>query len=357
MTENSSSPFQVFRETKFFASLDGLRSLAILAVIWQHGYSGHGVPHNVFGRGHHGVGLFFAISGFLITTLLLRERDRNGHIDYRAFFTRRALRIFPLYYAILAIYFTMVTVLDGHPARTQLFYDNLPYHFVYLSNWCPTGTFGFAWSLATEEQFYLVWPWILILLPKRAPIFVVLGIWGLKLFLYREVAAGNLDGLWFPTLFFRKISDSILAGICLAWLLHHRRSFAIIRPVLAFPLAPFVYLGLCLWLLNGHYHHEEWGYLSLAFALFIGSAIIREDHSARAILTFPALSRIGVVSYGMYLTHQIFMSGISRLADTQIPQASFLRFAITTLLAFLAASLSYRYFETPFLNLKKRFSR
>jgi peptidoglycan/LPS O-acetylase OafA/YrhL len=91
-----------FRANNRFGSLDGLRALSVVAVIWHH--SGGGMVASEWAQhGHHGVTLFFAISGFLITTLLLRERDRHGAIDLRAFYVRRALRIFPLYYAVLLI--------------------------------------------------------------------------------------------------------------------------------------------------------------------------------------------------------------------------------------------------------------
>jgi peptidoglycan/LPS O-acetylase OafA/YrhL len=90
--------------------LDGLRCLSIAAVIWHHA---GGTRHSgLLFRGHHGVSLFFAISGFLITTLLLRERVRNGQVSLGRFYGRRTLRIFPLYYAVIALYVALVYLLD-----------------------------------------------------------------------------------------------------------------------------------------------------------------------------------------------------------------------------------------------------
>src|SRR5882672_6045500 len=93
----------LFQKAKYFPLLDGLRAVSIVGVVWHHA---GGALHfsGPLSRGYHGVSLFFVISGFLITTLLLRERSRTGAISLRKFYLRRALRIFPLYYAVLALY-------------------------------------------------------------------------------------------------------------------------------------------------------------------------------------------------------------------------------------------------------------
>jgi peptidoglycan/LPS O-acetylase OafA/YrhL len=155
-----------YLSVRYFSSLDGLRAISILLVIWHHAVGGEGI----LGRGHHGVGLFFAISGFLITTLLVREHSEHGSINIRAFYLRRALRIFPLYYAVLAIY-TLGWFLGtrGTPIGDG-FLENLPAFATYTTNWFvqlepgEPVAFYHAWSLATEEQFYLLWPPVLIAL-------------------------------------------------------------------------------------------------------------------------------------------------------------------------------------------------
>ena len=100
----SESESRRFVETRHFPALDGLRGLSILAVIWHHAVDPAGI------WGYFGVSLFFAISGFLITTLLLRERAATGRISLRNFYMRRTLRIFPLYYAVVALYVVVVLV-------------------------------------------------------------------------------------------------------------------------------------------------------------------------------------------------------------------------------------------------------
>ena len=139
---------------KRFGALDGLRALSIVPVVWH-----HATPHpldGVLGRGPLGVDLFFATSGFLITTLLLREREGGG-IDLRAFYTRRTLRIFPLYYFVLGGFVLhAIFVRAPGPVRDH-FLASVPSYATYTSNWFVDNAvphavvFSFAWSLATEE--------------------------------------------------------------------------------------------------------------------------------------------------------------------------------------------------------------
>jgi peptidoglycan/LPS O-acetylase OafA/YrhL len=146
---------QEFQRTRFFPGLDGLRCLSIVLVLAYH-VSG---MHSWFlGRGYLGVSLFFAISGFLITTLL-REQDTHGQISLGRFYARRSLRIFPLYYAVLGIYVLLVVFAEKGVEERAEFFANLPSFLTYTSNWFVTLEpdkriiFYFAWSLATEEQF------------------------------------------------------------------------------------------------------------------------------------------------------------------------------------------------------------
>jgi peptidoglycan/LPS O-acetylase OafA/YrhL len=176
-----------FLNTRTFHDLDGLRAISVIAVVWHHTAALAFPDVHVLQQGLYGVDFFFAISGFLITTLLLREHRRTGRISYRRFLGRRALRIFPLFYVVLATYVLLtIATRRGTPEATE-FFHNLPAFATYTSNWFvdlehgTSVTFYFAWSLATEEQFYLLWPPLLILLLARwrrsvvAPIVAVLA--------------------------------------------------------------------------------------------------------------------------------------------------------------------------------------
>ena len=153
---------------RYFAGLDGLRCLSITAVVWH-----HCLPANSSGiatRGFLGVDLFFVLSGYLIVTLLLREKDRKGHISLKDFWLRRILRLVPAYYLALALLMLTYLVFKPNAPATAELLKSLPIYALYLSNWFSpqVPNLGPTWSLATEEQFYLVWPILEVLLSPLA---------------------------------------------------------------------------------------------------------------------------------------------------------------------------------------------
>src|SRR5262249_8406845 len=137
-----------------------------------------GLP--ILHRGQLGVHLFFAISGFLITSLMIRERMQYGRVSLAKFYMRRSLRIFPLYYATILVYVLLVLSLEQNSAAGREFFHNLPAFCTYTTNWFVRLTSGervvfyFAWSLAVEEQFYLTWPWVERYV-KSGPRMLILG--------------------------------------------------------------------------------------------------------------------------------------------------------------------------------------
>jgi peptidoglycan/LPS O-acetylase OafA/YrhL len=157
--------FSDFSRVRFFGSLDGLRALSILGVLWTHVWYVSGLEYYnrlqhypVLKMGAFGVDVFFGISGFLITTLLLRERSKNGRISLRDFYLRRSLRIWPLYYATLGIYVLLVIFLQRGTGRDGIFFHFLPgyltFTYTWFAGWAASGAvFNFAWSLSVEEQF------------------------------------------------------------------------------------------------------------------------------------------------------------------------------------------------------------
>jgi peptidoglycan/LPS O-acetylase OafA/YrhL len=233
------SDHAAFRAKSRFGSLDGLRALSVAGVIWHH--SGGGLVASEWAQlGHHGVTLFFAISGFLITTLLLREKDQRGAIDLRAFYIRRALRIFPLYYAVLLVYVVVVFAMERHSKVGQDFFPNLIYYATYTSNWFVAldgrVIFYFSWSLAAEEQFYLVWPPLMKRLGTRARALavtaaVVVAIAVLDVLLPRWLPDSSVAQMALRVV--HNIPLAIIAGVVAALMLHDPRWFARCRPWLA----------------------------------------------------------------------------------------------------------------------------
>jgi peptidoglycan/LPS O-acetylase OafA/YrhL len=161
-THPQASAHAVFKATRRFDSLNGWRAIAILGVIWHHTMA-NAFASPIAQQGKHGVTLFFVISGFLIVTLLLREKEQAGSISLGKFWGRRCLRILPVYYGTLLLYVALVGMAE-HSDAGRDFFRNLPFFATFTSNLFVTPSdrtiFVFSWSVAAEEQFYLTWPLI-----------------------------------------------------------------------------------------------------------------------------------------------------------------------------------------------------
>ncbi len=332
-----------------FSSLDGLRALSVLAVIWHHTGASHYTDwRNLFGSS--GMNIFFAISGFLITTLLLRERERQGFVDLKAFYIRRVLRIFPLYFGVLAIYVLIVTLLERNTPAGRDFFANLPYFISFTSNiFVHLGErviFYFSWSVATEEQFYLVWPLVFVLCGKTERALVPLG------FVLLMLMAGYL--LDQPE--FRLLPIAIVAGSMLAVLLHLPRTYQWLRPVLGLRLSPLLFAFLvcaCLTMPD-----VNSAYSQLLMACLVASCSIQENHALAGFLNWAPMVYLGRISYGLYMLHMLCKNVVLKcLGFLHIaPEVSVL-YLPTVALTAVVAGLSFKYYESYFMSLKKRYQR
>ena len=158
MSRSGETASAIAKTPAYFGALDGLRALSVIAVVWHHARP-LDWQSPLAQRGFLGVDVFFVISGFLITHLLIREEARAGQVQLTKFWVRRALRLWPLWFTILAALSGLfLTVLSDAP-MTAPFWRDLPYNATYTSNLIVPGTFlALSWSLALEEQFYAVWP-------------------------------------------------------------------------------------------------------------------------------------------------------------------------------------------------------
>ena len=344
---------QRFLQCRYFDSLDGLRGLSILAVIWHHSGVHAG---GILSKGHLGVAFFFAISGLLITTLLLREQARTGTVSLPAFYLRRTLRIFPLYYAVIALYVLLVTLLERGTPAGAAFFENLPAYLTYTSNWFVDLSGGnrvifyFAWSLATEEQFYLLWPSVV----RYARTWYVPPAFMAALALLGEGGRLAVEGGWVsPEPLLVRIVLGVATPICLgclaAYLLHRpggfRLAWRVAGQAWSAPLAALL-LGLTL-----ASDASPTALVAAAMTLLIVTCSIRPDHLLRRLLEHRALRWVGTISYGMYLLHMLALNAVRRLA----PESGvWVRFALGASLAILLASITYRWFEHPILSLKDR---
>jgi peptidoglycan/LPS O-acetylase OafA/YrhL len=346
-----------FLQTKQLPGLDGLRCLAILPVVWH-----HATPRllpGVLGKGAVGVDLFFALSGFLITTLLLRERRASGRIRLGAFYARRSLRIFPLYYTVLALYALRAWQTQADSAVARHFLQGLPLHATYTSNWfldyaVPHPVmFAFSWSLCVEEQFYWVWPGLVALLRGRAALAVLMS-GAIVIDTLAEHAAfssflpaGSL-GLRVLTSF----ATPIGCGSLLALLLDTPRGFALARWLLGWRWAAPALLATCGYWLS--LPATPYLSLSISLAALVGAVAIRGDNGLAWLLERGPLRRIGVLSYAIYLLH-ITALGLVRSFLPQLKESALWVFGLGLPLSLLFAELAHRLIEQPCLRWRAHF--
>jgi peptidoglycan/LPS O-acetylase OafA/YrhL len=349
---------KAYLSQNYFPLLDGLRALAIIGVVWFHANIGVFRP-GLISRGAAGVPLFFVISGFLITTLLLREQSNTGAISLRRFYLRRGLRIFPLYYGVLALYVALVFVTDKHSTLGREFWGHLPYFLTYTSNWfVPRSSsrviFFFAWSLATEEQFYFLWPWV-VRASKRpvAPIATMLGVLVLNLAGLLGVAHGALAPAWLPTRILLQLSPAICLGAIAAVVAHQPAGFRWLERLFAWRWSAAAALAATLAALAFDLTADL--VADLAMAWLVVACVLRPERQPLApLLRQPLVRHVGVVSYGVYLLHMLSINLVRGVLHT--PNGPLL-FVLALPASVVAATLSYRFYETPFLRLKDRLGK
>jgi peptidoglycan/LPS O-acetylase OafA/YrhL len=335
-----------------FPSIDGLRCLAVLPVVWHHATPSP--PAGLLGRGPLGVDLFFAISGFLITTLLLRERRAYGVVNVGRFYARRALRIFPAYYLVLGLTtLRAMTWMPVGPVRDH-FLRSLPYWATYTANWFvdfdvghPV-VFAFAWSLATEEQFYAVWPWL-----ARAPRWV-LPVTAVALLAAVQCARLGWMGADWPALARRIIAGlapPICMGAIVAWWLDTPRGFALLSPIVgARAAAPVALLLLAALVVDGR---APALLLATSMSLLVATCAVRSDHGLRGVLEAPPLLFVGAISYELYLVHVAAITAVKHVAPAHADDAP-LVFACGLAAALPLAYVLHRAVGVPLEPLRAR---
>lgn len=347
----------------YIPELDGLRCVAIAGVVLFH----LRVPG--FGLGSLGVWLFFVLSGYLITSILLQDRANGEGLGSYAgrFYARRALRIFPLYYTYLGVNY-VVQILAGHDVDGYFFYLTYTQNFLLGANRFTDipGNLGHTWSLATEEQFYLLWPFLVYYLPRKwLSGFCLMLVIAAPIFRgWAYMALGNP----FLTYAFPLGSADTLALGCLCALHWDRISKvgeAAMGAALVCCVALFCTLvaSMGLWAVwdpvNWTRHPAQMLYISLAGVLFAALVASAQRFSWKQILRHPALVHIGKISYGIYVWHELAMALGSKVVEFLPPDAigrDVVRIATSLVVTYLVSVVSYKYLETPFLKMKERYS-
>lgn len=344
-------------QKNYIPGISGLRALSIIMVLMSHWgiFYTKGVFF-IINNGAFGVNVFFVISGFLITTLLLTEESNSGKISLRNFYIRRTLRIFPAFYFLLLFYFILQTfhvITISIPSWiTSLTYTK----YFPIKNGIDNYTFHF-WSLSIEEHFYLIWPFIFYYFPAyRKKTLILLAC----LFPFLRMLFYKYNMFWANgdfSIFYR--GDGIVWGCIIAF--YQNEIIQILKRKRALLYLPFALLLFLLYLerLNiesasklhlGYFNLPLGGSFGTLTNICIGCIIIITAHFktlwSRLMNTKP-LNYIGKLSYSLYLYQQIFLLHFKFTMNNQI-----LVFSL-----FIAMTLfSYYVIELPFLKLKKRFN-
>jgi len=335
-------------------ALDGVRGVAILVVLAHNLHAFSSSPFSLLSDyGWLGVDLFFVLSGFLITGILLDTRP-SEHF-FRNFYARRCLRIWPLYYSVLLLMFVIVPLLRPHDAL-EIFRRSHPvwsYPFFLQNFFVPepvsaVGPLGVSWSLAVEELFYLVWPLFVRYSPTRMlqtiAWVVLLGSPVLRLFFVTR------HWLIYSNPFCRL--DGLMAGALLALFVRTTtfRSPPLVKPAWILLLAP-VPLGIVT-----ERYNARWLTFSLAVvasAAFVYLAQFSGSVWLKAGLTNRFLVFTGTISYGLYLLHKLPEDGFKavgwNLTHPVVDLCS------TALASYLLAIISWNVLEIPFLRFKRFF--
>ncbi|MCW2583984.1 MAG: acyltransferase [Klenkia sp.] len=347
-----------YLDRRHISELDGIRAVAILLV-----FTAHPVYPGVWPslHGATGVSVFFVLSGFLITTLGLRETARSGRFGLGSFYVRRLFRIYPLFFAVLALYSALVLVAGMRPEARGAFLDELPWmvlfvpeHAMFFNDSGVHIPFDGSWSIGIEEKFYLVWPLLgLVLLAGRFRSRVVALVLATAVF----GAAGFLDpsqpGGWNHAL---QPYGLIAIGCLVGVLLHERRWYDRLswlgRP------QPMIGVGVFVLVLQFGTDLAELGRpLYVAYGAVLAAALIgavTHSGSGTGWLRSRPMAFLGRISYAFYLTHNFALNA----AEAVIPQRSFLLSLLSSAIAMvLAVGLAWVLHvtvEKPFIELGRR---
>jgi peptidoglycan/LPS O-acetylase OafA/YrhL len=356
-------------------ALDGLRAVSVLLVVVLHAtYGGRWLP-----GGFLGVDIFFVISGFLITALLIAEWTRTQTLDLRAFYARRALRLLPALFVTVAGVCLLQAVVGAVPGAAPL-WQSITATLFYVANWlqlahpAATGYLDHTWSLAIEEQFYLVWPWLLLLALRRGVTprrlaagcsVAAVAVLAARALVFAASAPGpNTYKLFYVGTVFR--ADSLLAGIVVAALFAdaverrgaRRFSRSLPEPLRravaeALPWAGAAGLAACVYrarLRAPWLYHGGYTLVALCAAVVVAHLAFVERSWFSRLLSLPPLVGVGRISYGIYLYHL----PIAVLVLEHTRWSPLTRLAVIAPSSVVAATISWFALERWALRAKRR---
>lgn len=370
----------------YFPNLDSIRFIAALMVYLQHGIrpafkllpiqdsKWEGLITTICGGGT-GVSIFFVLSGFLITYLLITENEMSGKVNLWNFYIRRVLRIWPLYFAVVLFAFCLYPVLKTILGVNQPLASNVFYHLTFLSNFdviniqknffgCDAMSQNITWSVSIEEQFYLFWPLIFTFLSKRYWKYCIMAVIVFSM-AFRIMHHTDEVVLYFHT--FSVLVDLGMGGLFAMLIKENKRvkrffeNAGTIHHVL-FLLASFTIVHWYKAIFAFTYGHAISHLFQAAlFASVISAQAITKQKSFLNLQNITVFKKLGKYTYGIYLLHPIALTILSVLVRVlNLPDNNFISLFITGIIGYVftlyLSKFSYRYFEKRFLTLKDKFS-
>lgn len=348
------------------AGFDGLRAIASISVVLTHlhvfkifqdnGWIHESVISTI--NGGAGVQAFFVLSGFLITNLLLIENSINGQVSLYNFYVRRSLRIFPLYF--LVVFLVFIFHITGEGVTN---YKSLAFAGTYSYNFIPkawySGVLGHTWSLAVEEHFYLIWPFLFISFAHKLRKLAFLALSFILLSFFVAIVLKNID--WLNSNFFIGrwtfiAGTNIAMGALLAIVLRDECFGERVKALLKSKASILIILII---IFNQVFTHDLNYSISqclrgIGFTLLTGWIYINQSSRLTQLLETQPLSYLGKVSYGIYMYQGLFLStGPYREPYQTWPPEQY----IGIVFLIIVVPISYHYFENPIMRLKNKYQK
>lgn len=344
-------------------SFDGLRGFALILILFFHTFQPY--THG----GFIGVDIFFVLSGFLITTLLIKEHNKEQSINLKYFYMRRFLRLAPALIIMVSIFYIYSQYFLPEPQKSESFTASLSSLFYIANiaqayNWYPMGHLLPTWSLSIEEQFYFVWPILFIILfsclkTKKHIAFSLIALI-IASWINRAVMAMDpsisIDRLYFGS---DTHSDGLLIGSLSAILISmYENSSSKLLTMIKAKTTHICHLALSFYAISFLLLGKEikslyiWYFplLIIISAILISSLYLQKNDFKNTLFTNKQLIWLGSISYGVYLWHWLIYRIINELGITGFQTGIY-----GSVIAILIASVSFYFIEKPILKLKKHF--
>lgn len=353
----------------YYPALDGLRGVGCFLIIIYHLFP---FINKYLFFSFLAMDIFFVLSGFLITDILLNSYGQKAYL--KNFYVRRLLRVFPLYYVSLIFFLILLPILIKLPIDIGYYTSHKPYFYFFLQNWLlilkPTtqNYLNHLWSMGVEEQFYLLWPLLFAVIKKPKILLAILIVLLLSFSFFRfYIWTHPVENLSYYTFYAYTRIDGICIGCMVA--LFQRINPKFISDYMAWIILSFAALNFGFYAINQQNNYSfpylalvGYATFSILFGVLVHTIINNNSKFLIAVFDISILKFLGRVSYGTYIFHwplyllanpymvKWFSQNIQSIPPYLISSISL------TILSFFLGWLSYRYFEMPFLRLKKHFA-